>query len=97
MEPHIYTCKLKMIIFNSCSFSGAELSASQQGVYSCVIPDEFGVEQTLNFGLYDTDYAGKFLASISVSLPHMCMVLQYMTIPYLCSSSDNFYPAQDIP
>ncbi len=48
------------------SFSSLELGAGQslasadQGIYSCVIPDENGVKHTLNIGLYPQDYSREF-------------------------------------
>lgn len=35
---------------------GANFTADLQGVYSCVIPDENGVQQTVDFGLYPHGY-----------------------------------------
>ena len=32
--------------------TGAEFTSEDQGVYSCLIPDENGEEQVLHFGLY---------------------------------------------
>ena len=37
---------------------GEEFSASEDGVYSCVMPDENGVEHTIHIGLYHTGYSG---------------------------------------
>ena len=35
---------------------GLSLSVADQGVYSCTLPDENGVQQTLYIGLYREDY-----------------------------------------
>ncbi len=39
--------------------AGQSLSSADQGIYSCVIPDENGVEHTLNIGLYPQEYSGE--------------------------------------
>ena len=36
----------------------SSLGTVHQGIYSCVIPDETGVEQTLHIGLYPNTYTG---------------------------------------
>ena len=49
--------------------SGLSLSVANQGVYSCTLPDENGVEQILFVGLYREDYDSKcmhFCGCISV-------------------------------
>ena len=39
---------------------GSALTESaDQGIYSCLIPDENGTEQTLHIGLYPYNYSGK--------------------------------------
>ena len=38
------------------SSPGVQFSSEDEGVYSCIIPDENGEEQTLHFGLYDYGY-----------------------------------------
>ena len=39
---------------------GSALTESaDQGVYSCLIPDENGTERTLHIGLYPSNYSGK--------------------------------------
>ena len=35
---------------------GVQFSREAEGVYSCIIPDENGVEQILHFGLYDYNF-----------------------------------------
>ena len=37
---------------------GTSLLPEDQGVYTCVIPDENGIPQTLHVGLYRSDYTG---------------------------------------
>ena len=39
--------------------NGFSLSSADQGVYSCQIPDENGIQNTLHIGLYPHGYAGK--------------------------------------
>ena len=39
--------------------NGFSLSSADQGVYSCQIPDENGIQNTLYIGLYPYGYAGK--------------------------------------
>ena len=41
--------------------SGHFLTASFQGVYTCTIPDEIGVERSLHVGLYLNGFNSKFL------------------------------------
>ena len=38
--------------------SGFSLSSADQGVYSCQIPDENGIQNTLHIGIYHHGYAG---------------------------------------
>jgi len=42
--------------------------SSDQGIYSCLIPDENGTEQTLHIGLYSSGYSGKLFNSHISSL-----------------------------
>ncbi|CAI8015431.1 hypothetical protein GBAR_LOCUS9556, partial [Geodia barretti] len=39
---------------------GVQFSREAEGVYSCIIPDENGVEQILHFGLYDYNFTSVF-------------------------------------
>ena len=39
--------------------TGLSFSTSDEGVYTCVIPDESGIQQTLHAGLYRRGYFGK--------------------------------------
>ena len=39
--------------------SGHFLTASFQGIYSCILPDENGVERQLNVGVYPNGFNGK--------------------------------------
>ena len=57
---------------------GATLSAADQGVYSCVIPDENGVEQTLNIGIYPEDYSSKlFVVGTSHFQYNIILILRF--------------------
>ena len=38
--------------------NGFSLSGADQGVYSCLIPDENGIQNTLHIGIYHHGYAG---------------------------------------
>ena len=42
--------------------AGQSLGSSQQGVYTCIIPDEGGVERIFYVGIYPTNFSSKFLA-----------------------------------
>ncbi len=39
--------------------TGEELAFGDQGVYTCLVPDENGEEQALHVGIYRSDYEGK--------------------------------------
>ncbi|CAI8006265.1 hypothetical protein GBAR_LOCUS4623, partial [Geodia barretti] len=48
---------------------GAQFNSGAEGVYSCIIPDENGVEQVLHFGLYDYGFtSGETALSIITSM-----------------------------
>ena len=39
--------------------AGWSLSTSNEGVYTCLIPDENGIQQTLHIGIYHYGYYGE--------------------------------------
>ena len=39
--------------------AGRSFSASDEGIYTCIIPDENGIEQVLQIGLYLNGYIGE--------------------------------------
>ena len=56
--------------------SGHSFGAADQGVYSCVIPDELGNLNALNVGIYPNSYNGEY-TGISGCIPiyyFLCMI-----------------------
>ena len=47
---------------------GSSLSSSDQGVYSCIVPDENGEEQTLHIGVYSYGHSGESQTRFSVMI-----------------------------
>ena len=41
--------------------AGRSFSTSEEGIYTCLIPDENGVQQTLHVGMYHHGYIGEHL------------------------------------
>ena len=63
--------------------SGHFLTASFQGIYSCILPDENGVERQLNVGVYPNGFNGKTVIVIIVT--SLCCQLMKLYFEYeLC-------------
>ena len=45
--------------------TGQSFSTSDEGVYTCIIPDETGILQTLHVGLYRYGYYGMLRAGVT--------------------------------
>ena len=45
--------------YTTLTTNGFSLSVADQGVYSCQIPDENGIQNTLHIGIYPHGYASK--------------------------------------
>lgn len=41
--------------------SGLSLTAAEEGVYSCVIPDQDGIQQYLHVGIYLSGFSGMYV------------------------------------
>ncbi|CAI8006266.1 hypothetical protein GBAR_LOCUS4623, partial [Geodia barretti] len=66
---------------------GAQFNSGAEGVYSCIIPDENGVEQVLHFGLYDYGFTSAFP-------PQPISVTYLSEDPFILSCDSAYLPPQ---
>ena len=59
--------------------AGRNLAASDEGVYTCIIPDENSVQQILYYGLYQNGFRGEFIAALHA------MIIKFLYIIYDCA------------
>ena len=83
---------------------GVQFTSEAQEVYSCIIPDENGVEQILHFGLYDYGYTSGEKASttttfiencvpIPAALPLKPLSIKYISEdPFILSCESTIFP-----
>ncbi|CAI7996748.1 hypothetical protein GBAR_LOCUS1946, partial [Geodia barretti] len=68
---------------------GVQFSREDEGVYSCIIPDENGEEQTLHFGLYDYGYTS--------DLPPQLISVRYISeYPFVLSCDSTHLPPYQV-
>jgi hypothetical protein len=90
---HIFQVQFHTATFHSYTSitlkEGVQFSSGDEGVYSCIIPDENGDEQTLHFGLYDYGYT-------SVFPPHPLSVRQISKNPFAISCDSTHLPPYNV-
>ena len=66
------------------------IRGSDGGIYTCIIPDEAGVEQAIHVGIYENNFNSKWLTMTSQpSYTQACRFLSLLLIHFTCSLTSS--------